>query len=142
MPEARTKRGTLKIRYGSTLKFVFFDGGAVIYASSNDPVDKLGNVLLEEGKITQDQYQMALQKKEKAKTLGRTLVDLGFLSSRELMWDIGLQVRKIVRGLVNLDKISILFEKDNLPANTVQIEIPAERMLVDALLAFDNRRIL
>ncbi len=65
---------------------LFFDAGRLVFASSNQPADRMGAMLCREGKITRAQFSQCDQQVGKSgRRTGETLVDLGFLKRRELL---------------------------------------------------------
>ena len=58
--------------------------GRVVFATSNLPTDRLGEVLIRDGKITVEEYEASVRGLHKGKRQGRVLVESGALSPGEL----------------------------------------------------------
>jgi curved DNA-binding protein CbpA len=93
--------GQLVASRGDAIKKVFFKNGAVIYAVSNRPEDRLGDVLLAQGAITREQYEEAAsQVVATNRKQGTILVQIGALSPKDLFRGLIAQVREIVLSLI------------------------------------------
>jgi hypothetical protein len=83
---AGRKSGTLKFDRGKITKQVYFKNGLIVGSKSNDPREYLGQVLLHYGKVDDAQLKVAreLQRTSGAK-LGEVLVEQGFLTEDEVL---------------------------------------------------------
>ncbi len=82
---ATSLTGSLEIASDGVVRCVVFEQGRVIFASSSSPVDRLGQLLVREGKVTSAQLRQALAVVgESGRRTGEVLVDLGHLKRREL----------------------------------------------------------
>jgi hypothetical protein len=78
--------GRLVVRRGPVEKSVAFDAGRPVFASSNVDTDRMGQLLVREGKITAEQYGRAdAAVRETGRRMGEILVDRGYLKRRELL---------------------------------------------------------
>jgi len=80
-------------------KAIYINEGHIIFASSNNPDDRLGEVLLRYGKITVRQYLEASKVVRPGKRLGSVLCDNRALTPEELVEGIRSQIRDIIRSL-------------------------------------------
>lgn len=91
-------------RAGDEEKSIYFDGGRPVFASSNLPADRMGELLYREGKITGEQYagcrDVVL---ESGRRMGEILVDRGFLKRRELLPAVRRHVEDIIYSLFAWD---------------------------------------
>jgi len=105
--------GTLLVRNGRYEKKVFFADGDAIFAGSNNPDDRLGEMLLKAGKITMEQLDRSVEVlKETGKKQGAILVELGYLAPKELFWGVKYQVREIILGLFQWDSGEFEFQDE------------------------------
>ena len=74
----RGATGALTLSRGGTRKSVCIEDGRIVFASSNDPDDRLGELFLKRGTISLDQLEDALHKAHTGKRLGTLLVEAGF----------------------------------------------------------------
>src|SRR5829696_4528341 len=77
-------------------KALYMKEGNVVFASSNLPNDRLGEILIREGKITVDEYESSIRAISKGKRQGKVLVEMGALSPKDLWDGVQFQVREIV----------------------------------------------
>lgn len=127
------KTGALTFIKNKTRNFIYFRDGSIISSSSNEPSKFLGQFLLFQGKISEDQLRKAIQIQQKTrKVLARILIDEGFITQWEIeralmtrteevifdlfLWEDGLfhftdngyNIEDLVT--INVDPNSILFE--------------------------------
>jgi hypothetical protein len=120
-----TKTGILQIASGSICKRIFIQNGDVVFASSNNEDDRLGELLLKEGKITLEQYNQSSHLLLKTKQrLGKVLVDLGYLTPKELFWAVRFQIEEIILSLFTPEEAKFEFLDEPLRTDegiTIQI---------------------
>jgi len=101
-------------------KKVYFKDGDAIFAASNLEDDRLGEMLLKWGKINLQQYDRSVELlKKTGKRQGQILVELGYLTPKELYWAVKEQVREIIYSLFNLDYGEYEFVPGPLPTEEV-----------------------
>jgi len=75
---------------------VYFREGQVVFASSSDPADRLGPVLVRNGKLPPADLARCARLVRAGRPLGQVLVDEGHLTSGQLYEGITLQVKEIL----------------------------------------------
>lgn len=114
------KTGTLKVSTSLFTKKLFFISGNIIFASSNYDDDRLGEVLLKLGKINLEQYEKSVELlKKTGKRQGAILVELGYLTPKELFWSVKYQVQEIVYSLFQLEEAEYEFIENEVPSDEV-----------------------
>jgi hypothetical protein len=93
---ANRDTGILTLRNGSVIKSLYLHMGHVIYARSSDPDERMGESLLQRGKITVRQYLEAGQEMQPARRLGTVLVEMGALEPLDLLPVMQLHVKEIL----------------------------------------------
>jgi hypothetical protein len=91
--------GVLTIRNGDATKTISIHDGRIVYATSNDVDERLGESLLMQGKLTVRQYLEASKLIRPDTRLGAILIDLGALGPDDLMPAVEFQVREILMEL-------------------------------------------
>jgi hypothetical protein len=77
--------GRLTLRRGAVEKIIFFDRGAPILGMSSDPDDRMGEMLVRQGRLTAEQLAQASEGLPRAeRRLGAILVERGFIKPTEL----------------------------------------------------------
>jgi Domain of unknown function (DUF4388) len=96
--------GRVQFRRGPAEKVVHFEDGRPVFAISNLPHDRMGDLLYREGKITRDQQQRARDLVvESGRRMGEILVEIGFLKPRELLPAVRHHIEDIVYSLFAWD---------------------------------------
>jgi len=126
--DAAGATGILSLTSGGARKALYLSGGRVVFGASNLPSDRLGEVLLREGKITPDQNETSVRALAQGRRQGRVLVEMGALSPDELWWAVQTQVREIVFSVFQWDEGQFHFEDSVLPERekiTVDLDVTA-----------------
>jgi curved DNA-binding protein CbpA len=114
------KTGTLIMSTHAFTKKVYLDKGDAIFASSTYEDDRLGEMLIKAGKITIEQYEASVKLlKTENKRQGAILVELGYLTPKDLFWGVKYQVKEIIYSLFPLDDAEYEFIEGEIPANEV-----------------------
>jgi len=118
--------GILSLVAGGARKALYVRDGRVVFASSNLPNDRLGELLIRDGKITVEEYEGSIKAISKGKRQGKVLVEMGALSPKDLWEGVQLQVREIVYSIFLWDEGQFHFEESTLPEKeriTVDLDI-------------------
>lgn len=103
---------------GGVEKVVFFDQGRPVFASSSEPRDRMGELLVREGKITASQYERCQAVvAESGRRMGEILVDFGYLKRRELLPAVRRHVEDIVYSLFQWDRGTYHIALDATPSS-------------------------
>lgn len=86
-------------------KVIHFEGGRPVFASSNLARDRMGELLVREGKITREQHDRCQdQVRDTGRRMGEILVDRGYLKRRELLPAVRRHVEDIIYSLFAWDR--------------------------------------
>lgn len=108
----------LAVEKGGVEKIVFFDQGRPVFASSSEPRDRMGELLVREGKITASQYERCQAVvAESGRRMGEILVDFGYLKRRELLPAVRRHVEDIVYSLFQWDRGTYHIALDATPSS-------------------------
>ena len=89
--------GVLECRRGEELKCIYFDQGEIIFATSNQICDSLGDKLLNGGKITREQYDESVRRlRQTGKRQGVILTEMKVIEPRDLFVALREQIQEIV----------------------------------------------
>lgn len=112
----RHKTGTLHVRRGATRKRVVFQDGVLRSASSSDPRETLGQLLVRDMLISEEQLSKTLLNQEKKGTLlGILLVSDGLLSADQLKRTLRAKAELIVYDLFLWGEGGFCFQEGLLP---------------------------
>jgi len=118
--------GILSLVSGGARKALYIKDGRAVFASSNLPNDRLGEILIREGKITVEEYDASIRAISKGKRQGKVLVEMGALSPKDLWEGVQFQVKEIVYSVFQWDDGQFHFEESSLPEKeriTVDLDI-------------------
>lgn len=120
--------GVIECRRGNELKKIFLDGGHVIFATTNQITESLGDRLMRDGRLTQEQYDESVRRmKVTQKRHGVTLVEMGLLNQKELFVFVRDQIQEILWSVFTWNSGDVTFtpgRDKNLEFVKVDIAIP------------------
>ena len=126
---SRRKTGTLHVRRRATRKRLVFQEGVLHSSSSNDPREKLGQFLVRDSFITEEQlFNTLLHQEEKGALLGILLVSHGLLSADQLKRTLRAKAEQIVYDLFYWGEGGFYFKEGLLPKNVpmnLEMDTPA-----------------
>ena len=103
--------GVIDCHRGSETKSIYIDAGNIIFASSSDVSDSLGDRLLAQGKISVAQYAESVRRlRTETKRQGAILSDMGALEPKELFVAVREQVQAIVWSIFEWTDGAVFFE--------------------------------
>ena len=136
--KGRTATGILSLTAGGARKALYLKAGRVVFATSNLPNDRLGEVLLREGKIQPDQNEASLRALALGRRQGRALVEAGALSPDELWAGVQAQVREIVFSVFQWDEGSFHFEESVLPERErITVDLDVTSLVIEGVRRMD-----
>jgi CheY-like chemotaxis protein len=102
---AQGATGRVGFRRDEVETVVYFDRGRPVFTSSNEPRDRMGELLLREGKITASQLERCQAVvAESGRRMGEILVDFGYLKRRELLPAVRRHVEDLVYSLFGWER--------------------------------------
>ena len=131
------KTGPLRFTRGRITKTVYLEGGRLIFATSTDPDDRLGEMLLRKGLITYRNLAESVQAIRAGKRQGTILVESGSIRSRDLVQGVTEQVQEIVYSLFLWEDGTYEFVEGQLPSR----EVILLRMSTEDILMEGIRRV-
>jgi hypothetical protein len=136
------KTGTLLIRDERVSKKIHFLGGIIIGSSSTDPGDYLGQVLLSEGVITEENLREAMEVQARTKVmLGRLLVQRGLLTEDRVAAVLRHKAEETIYSLFLWTDGTFEFHEGALPPDEqVRIKVQVEEVLLEGIRRYDTSR--
>jgi curved DNA-binding protein CbpA len=130
--------GTLSVSTPRFKKNVYLRNGDAIFASSSLDDERLGEMLVKAGKITPEQFEKSVERlKATGKRQGAILVELGYITPKDLFWGVKYQIKEIIYSLFELDEGNYEFYEDIMPAD----EVITLRISMDNLIYQGVKRI-
>ena len=127
--------GTLTCGTGDGEKSLYVKNGHIIFATSKDEQDRLGEIMVKVGMITRSQLNRALKlhlNSAGLKKIGAIFVENGFVSPKDLFNGLKMQVRGIIHSLFLLTEGPYKF-KEVLPADVIPLQINMEELLREVI---------
>jgi curved DNA-binding protein CbpA len=129
--------GALKIANTAATKQLFIKNGTMVFASSTQAEDRVEEVLLRQGKITNDQYyQFAAVADRTGRRQGSILVEMGYIKPHDLFLAVKHQCEEIILSLFQWEDGRVSFLEGPLPP-----EIPALKLSAANLIFHGIKRI-
>ncbi len=132
--------GVIKISLGNAVRAIYFRGGEIASAASNDEQDRLQSLLLKEKRLTEPQVEMARSRQKPGISLGKTLIEMGFLTPSELLECARRQVRQILATCFEQSEGRFQVEPGPLPPEVTILGLPTRRLIFDGLMEIRDRR--
>ncbi len=135
------KTGCLSVTHRNNFGYIYFDKGKISYASIVNRRDRIGDLLIKAGSITQEQLQNAIdaQGKHRDKRIGDLLVDLGFITRERLHDHVRVQIEEAVYLLFTWNEGSFNFEADVQPERQdLLVSINPESLLLEGARRVDE----
>jgi tetratricopeptide (TPR) repeat protein len=134
------RTGTLILRRPAFTKKVYLLKGDAIFASSTYEDDRLGEMLIKAGKITMEQYDESVRLLKKTrKRQGAILVDLGYITPKDLFWGVKYQVREIIYSIFLLDDAEYEFVEGEIPEDEViTLKLSMGNLIYEGVKRIDN----
>lgn len=128
------RSGCLRLTQDHTRKEIFFELGAMIFASSNRREDRIGESMLRHGTITQEQFDLAQAQMGRGKRFGKILVDLKIISERDLIANVTFQVLDVVYSVFNWTTGRYeFFEVDKSISDDLKLELSTASIILEGV---------
>jgi len=101
--------GKLLLRQARLERTLLWKEGEIVFATSNSNDQSLGQFLLRNGKITQEQYEESAQRVGPNMRHGKALVQMGAISPNDLWWGLKNQAMEIIYSLFTWNEGSFSF---------------------------------
>jgi hypothetical protein len=139
-PLVRHRRtGVLRLTQHTTVKTVYIGEGRLIFATSNDPDDRLGEILLRKGTISYRTLEDSARALREGKRQGTILVENGAIRARDLIEGVSDQVRGIICSLVSWETGAYEFTEGPLPSREVIVlRISTADLLMEGVRRVDH----
>ena len=138
---AGRRSGDLQVQSGRAVKTIFFDNGRTIFAASNIKKDRLGESLVAQGRITEEEFRQAeaLLKGDRKLRIGDALVGAGLLQKSEIGRMVARQVNRIVLSTFAFTEGVASFEErpTSIPLEYM-VSLSMHRVLYDGIRTMES----
>jgi hypothetical protein len=134
--------GRLDCRRGDEVKRIYLERGDIIFATTNQISESLGDVLLSRGDISREQYDESLRRvRETGKRHGTVLVEMRILSSEELFNAVRDHIQGILWSIFQWDFGSVGFTPGrDKRLEFIKVEIPIPQAVMQGVRHMPDAR--
>lgn len=138
------KSGDLQVILGRTIKTIYFDRGFAVFAASNLKGDRLGESMIERGRISRQEFALAgMLMKGSKRRFGQALVQAGVLSEEELGRQVALQVNKIIFSLFKSSEGIYSFdERPTIIPMNLMLSLSIYRILLEGIRFMSDGKLI
>ncbi len=125
--------GLMELLHDEQSRRIYFLDGDIIFATSNDREESLGDFLLAQGRISEAQYKVSCDELARNPNLrhGKILVQMGFLKQEELGAAVRDQVERILWSAFNWSDGEVSFKVGRFREDEAyKIQIPTPRAVL------------
>jgi hypothetical protein len=138
------RSGDLQVTTPTAIKTVYFDRGFVVFASSNLKNDRLGESMIDEGRISRHEFALvSMVMKSTRRKFGETLVSAGIVSEEELGHYVATQVNRIVLSLFSAKHGMYSFDERpcGIPVDCM-VSLSVYRILLEGVRGMTSQRLV
>jgi len=133
------KTGVLNCEIKGYEKTLFIRDGVVTFAASEDPGDKLPQVLMNQGRFDEAQLEGVQSRFKPELSVGRNLVEVGLITQQELVAGAKRQVYEIFADALNAESGRCAFQERDLPEGVVNLPLKFPAQFLQALLGMEDK---
>lgn len=135
--------GALRVTQDKVEKSIIISDGTIVFARSNQTQDRLGDILLASGQISQEDYDKATAIiYEKGIRHGRALIEVGAISPKQLWQTIQNQIKSIASSVIPWQSGQFEFFKQPIKKKeSITLKWPIVNMIQDVIRSLDNARL-
>ncbi|HEX7808742.1 MAG TPA: DUF4388 domain-containing protein [Thermoanaerobaculia bacterium] len=132
--------GKLVVRRLQLERSIHWKEGEIVFASSNSPEHSLGQFLLRNGKITQQQYDESKRRVTPQLRHGKLLVQMGAISPKDLWWGVKNQVLEIIYSLFTWKdgEFALYDSVEDLAQERIMLQINTSSVIMEGIRRLDE----
>jgi len=127
--------GQLQLVLGRVERHLFFDGGQLVFATSSDRQDSLGEMMLREGALTQGQFEEAAELVKTGQRFGSAVAEMGIFTVEQVILWVQRQLTQITSSVLDYPSGRFYFfgslERNVVPE--IGIPVPLGKLLLEAV---------
>jgi hypothetical protein len=128
--------GLLKVQATNGERSVIFKEGEVRGATSDDPADRLGEVIVRLGFLSRRQLEEAIE--SSSTKIGRALVDKGVLQPHDLWRCVTQQLSDIFQAIVLCREGGFVLVQQELDEKAAHVQLSTQSLLMDSIRKIDE----
>jgi tetratricopeptide (TPR) repeat protein len=134
------KSGCLAVADRQNFGYVYFDEGRICYASIVNRRDRIGDLLVKNGRVSPEQLEeaIALQEQRRDSKLGELLVEISAVTQKDLEDYMRIQIEEAVYYLFTWTQGTFNFEAGMRPDQDFLVRINPESLLLEGARRVDE----
>jgi len=134
------RSGKLALREGPLDRTILWKDGDIVFAASNSPEHSLGQFMLRNGKITQEQYEESKRRVTPQMRHGKILVQMGAISPKDLWWGVKNQVLEIIYSMFGWKGGDFAFyeSSEELSHERIVLQINTSSVIMEGIRRLDE----
>ena len=136
--------GRVDCKCGDEVKRIYLDHGQIVFATTNQLAESLGDKLLREGRINRRQYEESVARaRETGSRHGTTLVEMKAISPEELFTAVRGQIEEIIWPIFGWDSgtVSFIAGRDK-RLEFIKVDIPVPMAILHGVRRVADARAL
>jgi len=132
--------GKLSLRQQQLERTMIWKDGEIVFAQSNSPEHSLGLFLMNNGKITREQYDESRKKITPTMRHGKILVQMGAISPKDLWWGVKNQALDIIYSLFHWNAGTFAFYEstEELSSERIVLRLNASTVIMEGVRRIDE----
>jgi len=137
------KTGVLTVWSEDAIKTIYFRKGEIVFASSNLPEDRLGNILYKTGKLKKGLLEEVEKTISTSKRFGEILLQKGLIAPKDLWWGVKYQLEEIIFSIFSFITGEFLFIEGVSPEeDLVRFSLNTQNLLMEGFRRFDEWKLI
>jgi Domain of unknown function (DUF4388) len=134
------RSGRLVLRQKQLERTLVWKEGDIVFATSNSPEHSLGQFLLRNGKITQEQYDDSKRRVTPQMRHGKILVQMGAISPKDLWWGVKNQALEIIYSLFGWTGGEFFFfeSREDLASEKIVLQLSSSSVIMEGIRRLDE----
>jgi hypothetical protein len=130
--------GLLTLAHMGVVRSVSVHEGRLVFASSSSPDDRLGELLLRQGRITLRQYVDAGKALAPGKRLGAVLVEQGILSPKDLVKTVVEHTQEVIYGAFQWTEGQYRLQEGATSAEAITLKISTPDIILEGIRRIES----
>ena len=128
------KTGVLSFKKDRIRKSLYLKDGNVIFATSNVPEERLGDLLVSWQRISKENYERSVSMLDTKKRQGKILIEIGAITPKQLWEGVQDQIRQIVYSLFNWESAFFFFSEGELPSKeNITADVSISELIIEGI---------
>ncbi len=135
--------GVLHFVRGDAKKSLYIKQGNIIFATSSEPDDRLGEILIKNGKVTYKDLEKAIARLGKGKRLGAILQDSSAVRPEDLVQAVIEQMKMIIYSIFSWKNGGYKFVEGDLPTSElITLDLSTSEIIFQGVKEIEDFKIL